>query len=185
MFEVERKYRVDELQKYLDLLREIHADDGGQQKQHDTVFLPKGTKTFKNYTVGMPIVRIRIEAKTATLTLKAGGNESFTHEIETGVEDPNAASGIIKALGMEEVLEIVKTRQLFNYQGLTISCDYVERLGAFIEIEKLVENEPDIHNALEEIDTFAADTLGVSANMLEKERYDVLIERQGRSVANI
>jgi adenylate cyclase class 2 len=178
MFEVERKYRVDELQKYLELLQEMHAEDKGQQKQHDEVFLPKGIKTFKNYTIGMPIVRIRIEDQVATLTLKAGGDESFTHEIETEVKDSDAARGIIKALGMEKVLEITKTRQLFSYQGFTIACDYVEKLGAFIEVEKLVENEADVREALEEIDAFVAHSLWLGSEMLEKERYDVLIERQ-------
>lgn len=178
MFEVERKFKVDDLEKYVDLLRKLHADNQGSQKQHDEVFLPKGTKTFKNYAVGMPIVRIRVEESVATLTLKAGGDESFTHEIETSISDPVAARGIVKALGMEKVLEIIKARQSFHYNDLTICCDYVEKLGAFIEIEKLVENESQVSSALKEIDTFASHSLELSEEMLEKERYDVLIEQQ-------
>lgn len=50
----------------------------------------------------MPIIRIRTEDDVATLTLKAGGEAHFTHEVETVVASPEATAQIITALAMHE-----------------------------------------------------------------------------------
>lgn len=50
-------------------------------------------------------------------------------------------------------------------------------LGAFIEVEKIVADESAVPEAIKAIDAFAETYLGLSADSIENERYDVLIER--------
>lgn len=125
----------------------------------------------------MPIVRIRTEDESATLTLKAGGEAHFTHEIETTVSDPEMTSRIITALSMQEVLEIIKSRTSYLHDGFTVALDRVVRLGDFVEVELLVAEESGVSEAIKAIDDFASSKLGLGVESIENERYDVLIER--------
>lgn len=177
MIEVERKYRVANVQKYITILERLGATLEARTKQHDQVFLPSGIASFRDYKKGMPIVRIRIEDEAATLTLKAGGDTHFTHESETAISDPEMARQIITALSMHEVLEIIKSRTSYRHSSLTIACDRVDHLGDFIEVELLVAKDGEVAGAIKRIDDFASSKLGLNQSAIESERYDVLIEK--------
>ena len=176
MIEVERKYRVSDLTSLMAVLDGIGATSTGSAVQHDQVFLPAEVSSFKEYKKGMPIVRVRDEDEVTALTLKAGGDATFTHEIETVVADSNATTQIISALSMHRVMEIRKSRVTYKLDELTIACDKVDGLGSFVEVELLVAGESDVARALQVIDDFAGSKLGLASDSIESRRYDVLIE---------
>lgn len=177
MIEVERKYRISDIQSYAQVIEMIDAKNLGTTRQKDQVYLPSATESFREYEKGMPIVRIRTENDAVTLTLKAGGEAHFTHEVETIVSDAEATSQIIEALSMHEVMEIDKTRTTYKCEGFTIALDRVVHLGDFIEVEILVDVESKVADAVESIDLFASQKLGLSLDSIENERYDTLLER--------
>lgn len=122
-------------------------------------------------------MRIRTEDDAVTLTLKAGGAAHFTHEVETIVSDSEATSQIIGALSIHQVMVIDKTRTTYKCEGFTIALDLVEHPGDFLEVELLVDSELDVADAVESIDFFARQQLGLSLDAVENERYDTLLER--------
>ena len=177
MIEVERKYRVSDSQSYVKILEEIDARNLGTTRQKDQVYLPSSIGSFREYEKGMPIVRIRTEDEAVTLTLKAGGETHFTHEVETIVSDAEATSQIIETLSMHQVMVIDKTRTTYRYDCFTIAIDHVVHLGDFLEVEILVDIESKVTEAVESIDLFASQKLGLSLDSVENERYDTLLER--------
>lgn len=95
-------------------------------------------------------LRIRTEQQecgetTCYITYK-GANQARTGqhrlEIETTVADPEKASQILKALGFTLVTVVQKDRTEFRKDSTTLCLDTLEGLGTYIEIEKLITEEP-------------------------------------------
>lgn len=176
MIEVERKYRISNIQDYVKSIARLDAQELGTTTQKDQVYLPSSVGSFREYTKGTPIIRIRTEDNSITLTLKAGGEAHFTREVETIVSDAKATSQIIEALSMHEVMEIDKTRTTYQCEGFTVALDRVVHLGDFLEVELLVETESEVPDAIKSIDLFAKQKLGLSTESIKNERYDTLLE---------
>jgi adenylate cyclase class 2 len=77
-------------------------------------------------------------------------------EHETEVADPEAAAGILSGLGFEPAATVEKRRELWSYDGFTVTLDRVEGLGEFVEIERAVDDEA----AIEAVRDDALDALG-------------------------
>lgn len=95
-------------------------------------------------------LRIRTERQecgetTCYITYK-GANQSHTGqsrlEIETAVAEPENASQILKALGFTLVAVVHKDRTEFRMDTTTLCLDTLKGLGTYIEIEKLIPEEP-------------------------------------------
>ncbi len=56
-------------------------------------------------------------------------------EIELSVESPDAAQGLLEALGLKPFIAYTKTRHSWRYDNCTIEIDSIPDLGNFIEIE--------------------------------------------------
>lgn len=78
---------------------------------------------------------------------------------------------------MHRVMVIDKTRTTYKCEGFTIALDHVAYLGDFLEIELLVDSESEVADAVESIDLFASQKLGLSLDAIDNERYDTLLER--------
>ena len=82
-------------------------------------------------------------------------NISMTRtELETGIEDRETGTAILKALGYLPMFEVNKLRQLYHKDSVTACVDQVENLGSFLELEIIVrdeENRPEALNKLDEI----------------------------------
>lgn len=105
-------------------------------KQHDIVY---GQAGVADNAPGSIWLRIRTENDSRSLfTLKQqhkGGLDSIEHE--TVIGDAAEMSRIIPLLGFELYSDLTKTRQKAKYNGIEICVDDVERLGVFIEAEKV------------------------------------------------
>lgn len=56
-------------------------------------------------------------------------------EIETRIDDPQSAAGILAALGFKEVLCFEKRRETWHLDQCTVELDELPHLGCFVEIE--------------------------------------------------
>jgi len=84
------------------------------------------------------VLRLRTESRGAWLTYKGPaefeGRTKVRPEQETEVSDPEAARGIIEALGYEVVRSYQKRREIWQVGGVIIALDHTP-IGDFAEFE--------------------------------------------------
>lgn len=79
----------------------------------------------------------------------------------------------LKALGFKEWVQVNKKRQYSKYQDYNICIDEVEKLGTFIEIELLVNEQNDIN--YEEQLLSVAKEIGLDINNRINSHYDTMV----------
>ncbi len=138
--EVEIKARVDELED----VREQILQRGGQSvarvRQQDTYF----DHPVRSFADSDEALRIRRTEQKAKVTYKGPRFDEETktrEEIDVGIEDAERLHEVLIMLGFEPAGQVGKTRDIFELEDLTIALDRVDRLGCFVEIEKVVEGE--------------------------------------------
>lgn len=144
MIEVEVKARADH-RKIKKLLEEIGAQAIGIEKHHDTYY----NAPHRDFAKTDEALRIRLRNGEAILTYKGKKLDSISktrNEFETPVDGENARS-ILLELGFIESGVVKKTREVFEFDDLTISLDSVEGLGEFIEVEVVADSDVDYHRA--------------------------------------
>lgn len=175
MREIEIKARVEDKQSLLTALKNKNVELSEPIKQHDVVFGIPGTQDNAPDSVWL---RIRTENDIKTIfTLKkqhAGGLDSIEHETE--VADPKELEAIILAMGYELYSDLTKTRQKAVYQDVEICVDEVDRLGVFIEAEKLTDIDADGQLVANELWQHL-ESFGVSRDSEVLDGYDVLMNR--------
>lgn len=71
-------------------------------------------------------------------------------EINSELKDVNAGLIFLKKLGWEEAFTVSKTRDSYRYNDFEICLDNVDKLGDFIEIEKMVNYPREMDKARKE-----------------------------------
>ncbi|ASI13634.1 CYTH-like superfamily phosphatase [Candidatus Mancarchaeum acidiphilum] len=103
----------------------------------------KGDKFYRRYIFDLgsnegedKFIRLRTDGNKSTITYKdrKGGTLANTEEIETGVEDFNAAAKILSA-ALPNLLYQESKRSLYNLEGVEISIDQWPKLPPLMEIE--------------------------------------------------
>ena len=90
---------------------------------------------------------------------KDGGNP-YCDEYEVKIEDPEITLQLFEQLGFTSKTEIKKYREVYTYETYEISCDYIEGLGHFIEVE-LKKQEDNPLEGLKDVESFLRNILGV------------------------
>lgn len=180
MREIEIKLKVNNL----DLLEKDLAKAGcvfsEPISQHDVVYSSKtdaenGYDSLKNSKEGHVAIRIRYEKNTTKLTLKQQrSNEMDNIEYETEVKDPKEIHGMLTVLGWKIEVEVKKTRKKGKLGKYEICLDKVERLGNFMEIEKMTDDNDDPENVRKELFE-AAKPFGFAEEDEETRGYDTQI----------
>jgi len=150
MIEVEVKAKIShpyEIIKRLNtqatFLKEIYQED---------IYFNAPDRDFK---ITDEALRIRISSEGPELTYKGPkiGNliDKTREEISININDLKKTRIILEKLGFREVDKVSKKRILFQFNDLSISVDFVEDLGEFIEIEGLVNTQNEIEIKRKEI----------------------------------
>lgn len=118
---------------------------------------------------------MRFSKNIAELNLKQQrSGEMDNLEYETEINDPEAMNKILTALGYTPAVEAKKLRRSGKLGEYAICLDEVEKLGNFIEIEKLTERDADpqkIRNEIFEV----IESLSLSRDDEETRGYDTQI----------
>ena len=178
MIEVERKYRLttDQFNEIKTRLLEIDPS-ATTLSQEDTVFL-HGISSFKEFSPGMPVVRIRTENGKSKLTYKKALNEqgdSIEHEV--GIDNADTMHSILSADDYQVVTKVTKDRLEVKDGALTYALDTVRHLGFFLEIEVMTAGEDEISNAETQIKA-AAEKFGLTDTEIETKKYDQLMKKK-------
>jgi adenylate cyclase class 2 len=152
MYEVEVKVPADH-EAVRDRLAELGADSVNEVTQEDTYY----DAPHREFAETDEALRVRREDPTegdafAELTYKGPLVEAESktrREVETVVEDDEAADDILGALGFDPAATVRKERERFALAGYTVTLDAVDGLGEFVEVETEVEGEADVESARE------------------------------------
>jgi adenylate cyclase class 2 len=153
MYEVEVKVPADH-EAVRERLEARGSDPVNEVTQVDTYY----DAPHREFTETDEALRVRRETpvegtKFAEFTYKGPLLESESktrREIETAVEDSEAAGDILSALGFDPAATVRKKRERFALEGYTVTLDAVDGLGEFVEIETEVESEAEIESTREE-----------------------------------
>lgn len=183
MREVEVKAHVRNEAELIQKLAEKGGVLGESVSQEDTVYV-KNVGSMDVFLANDHFLRIRKTPEKIIFTLKyhPGRNttaiDAMPIEHEVVVSDNKELEEMLKLLGFVPALTINKTRRTTHVGEYEICIDEVEGLGAFIEIEKLIEHESDVDSVLKDMKVFLG-MLGIMAEDIGVKRYDVqLHERQ-------
>ncbi|MEK7586712.1 MAG: class IV adenylate cyclase [Patescibacteria group bacterium] len=176
MREIEIKLKVDNFEEIEKKLKERGCILSQPISQHDVIYSQKGSKKeFEQANEGDVIIRIRHLKDSAQLNLKQQrSGEMDNLEYETEVKDPKEMHKILETLGWKPVVEVKKLRRKGKLGEYEICLDQVEKLGTFIELEKLTADDADPLEVREELFR-ELESLGLSRFDEETRGYDTQI----------
>lgn len=169
MFEVELKFRIKNKEEIISNLKNMNCKFS-KMHQCDHIYVKCGIHDF-NIPAGENVLRIRKQNGINYITLKQRLNHL---EYETKVESFDVINNIFVALGYHELVVVDKHREETKIDNFNITIDEVDRLGCFVEIERLTDNSSEIQTIQNEILNFAH-RLGLSEKDIETEKYDTMI----------
>jgi len=172
MREIEVKMRVANHDALESILAKMGCKLSAPITQHDVIYSPKKDTYWTDYSSGDIAIRIRNQDGIAIFTLKqqkTGEHDNL--EYETVVADREAMHGALEKLGWFPEVEVKKIRHKGKLGEFEICLDVVEELGAFVELEKLCDDNADPHN-IEDILLTKLEELGIPRDAQETRGYD-------------
>lgn len=144
MYEIEMKFKVQDLD--FDEMLERFNFSGTIKEQDDFIFVPTKNIYKEKTEAGDRIYRLRkektSEGEKSIITLKIqGGNQLSSREIEFEVSDSAEALEFLKNSDLVQSVNVNKKRAEFKKDGYNFCIDVVEKLGVFIELEKISDNK--------------------------------------------
>lgn len=164
MIEIESKFKIsDDITRgeLLAILKGQFIAPISSKRQIDTVFLlPE--QVGAPIVPGSKIMRVRDvlnpetgELQRSLMTLKVEGQTKLvSDEYEFAVDDGNAARQMLTALGWQEIVTVDKVRLESKTKDYTICIDEVAKLGLFIELEILTEDDANAGDIQQQMHTF-------------------------------
>lgn len=177
MREIEIKLKAPDLDTIVSKLKDLRCTISEPKTQEDRNFIHKEDKRwFEPEILGFAYPRLRIqEGKPLTFTVKKPiENEMDCIEHEIHVNDAKELSAIIEMFGYQPGVTVKKTRRTTKYGDYTITLDEVEKLGNFIEIERVIENG-DALKIQEEMFAFAKENFGLVRDDFVMKGYDIMM----------
>ncbi|KKW10085.1 MAG: Adenylyl cyclase CyaB [Parcubacteria group bacterium GW2011_GWB1_49_7] len=144
--------------------------------QHDVIYALKGSANeFSQAKEGDIIMRIRRMKDKIQLNLKQQrSNEGDNLEYETEIDDAEETSKILETLGWVPMIEVRKIRRKGKLGIYEICLDDVEKLGTYVELEKLCPDDANPEKVREELFK-ELEMLGLSRADEELRGYDTQI----------
>lgn len=140
MQEIEIKFRIDNREQLISKLESHNSHFSDPIHQKDIIFVPDLNDTANGE--GKIFVRIRKQNEKKIITLKKQSKVIMqSKEIEFGISDIDKAYDFLETIGFKEWVTVEKKRIETAYKEFNICIDHVKRLGDFIEIEILSEEE--------------------------------------------
>jgi len=177
MREIEIKLKVENFEELEKKLTEAGYIFSGPISQHDTVYTYNNSVSFQEAKEGHIAIRIRHEDDKFELNLKQQRSSQLDNlEYETEVKDANEIHQMLLVLGWKPETEVKKIRKKAKMGEYEICLDRVEKLGDYIELEKMTDenaNPEEIRKELfEKLIPF-----GLSEKDEETKGYDILIHQ--------
>lgn len=172
MREIELKFRVKDLENLIDKLKSLGCEIGEVISQNDTIYVTDLNNVES--TEGSIWLRVRKENEKTELNFKKqSARIQESQEIEFGVDSYEKANQFLEVLGYQKWVVVNKKRRYSKYLEYNLCIDVVERLGSFLEIELLVE-ENDTKDYIPEL-LEVAKKFQLFENDIVNSHYDTMI----------
>lgn len=184
MREIEVKMRVDDVSSLEQKLKNKGCVLSAPINQHDIIYSRGGTSEWESAEEGDIVIRIRRQGDKAEFNLKQQKSSELDNlEYESQVANPEAIHHILLLLGWTPQVEVKKIRKKGKLGEYEICLDEVERLGSFVELEKLTDDNADPAKVQEEL-LQIVESFDISRTDLEVRGYDTLMYLQEKSGRN-
>jgi adenylate cyclase, class 2 len=172
MREIEVKARLQNKELFLQKAAEKGITFGDPIVQEDTTYETEIPKDDPRWN----IFRIRKQGDKLILTMKykASSRSRDNHERETTIADADQVAGMLERVGYTYGIQIRKSRQIAHYNDLELCLDEIDKLGSFVEVEKLTSEEADVDAIQAELWNLLLE-LGVSSEDRTHKGYDILM----------
>ncbi len=176
MKEVEIKIQINNVEEVVKNLQNQGCEFSSPIIQRDVVYIPVSEPTVP-VPAGTNVLRIRHQGDKTIFTLKRSdvGNHLSKLEHELEISNAEQMAEIIKLLGFKMIADTTKTRRKCKINGFEICVDQVEKLGDFLEIEKMTDEDPAL--AQQEMMEFLS-KLNIDTSQRMDVGYDVLWVRK-------
>jgi adenylate cyclase class 2 len=172
-YEVEATYRVGDVDGLIAALARRQVVLSEPLGQDDQAYAPAGW-SYGMSKIGVPFARLRTERGRHLFTVKKPiDNEMACLEHQCEVSDRDAMHGALVAMGWVPTVQIRKWRRTGNWDGVTVCVDVVDRLGPFLEVERVVSAAVSGEQVQAELDALVR-SLGVPVERVT-DTYDSLI----------
>lgn len=172
MREIELKFKADNIDEIISFLNTNNCEISQPIYQNDTIYVQNLNNVESKE--GSAYLRVRKTNQKVELNYKRQSAKKMeSEEIEFEVSSYQMANEFLKAIGFKEWVQVNKVRKYSKYQEYNICIDEVERLGIFVEIELLVneQNDIDYESKLLEI----AKEMKIDTNNRINSHYDTMI----------
>jgi len=136
--EIEAKLKVDRCDEIEQRLKRLGAEFVGEHLQSDHHY-DDARGTLRKSDKALRIRCQRLGQQTSFFMTCKGPKEQSNFkkrtEFEFELTDVQAARGLLKTLGYEQVMVVEKTRRLWRLNDCEIALDRLPLLGEFVEIE--------------------------------------------------
>ena len=148
MIEVEVKARASNTDAVRKRLDRIGARFIRKERQEDRIFGHDMFLDAKNMVFeGGIVARIRAARDKKTLEFKEVLRREGGLEIASELKEIDMGIRLLRKLGFRESFSVSKIRESYAYNDFSIFIDNVNRLGDFIEIEKMVSSPAEAEKA--------------------------------------
>jgi adenylate cyclase class 2 len=180
MREIEVKLKAKNFEEIERKLKERGCVLSEPISQHDVIYsLKSSMKEFESAKEGDVIIRIRHLKDKAQLNLKQQRSSEMDNlEYETEISDALETHKILETLGWHPVVEVKKLRRKGKLGEYEICLDQVEKLGTFVELEKMTSDDANLEEVKEGLFK-ELESLGLFREDEETRGYDTQIYKLG------
>lgn len=158
MFEVEQKYRVDDVSDLQSRLKRMQAVAGDLQRHSDTYYnhpsrdFAQTGEAFRVRRIGgIPLITY----KGAKLTGAMKARREMEWRLDPGDPDGSQTEELLQVLGFRRVACVQKERQIYQigeqFPEISVVIDRVDPIGVFAELEQIVADQSQIDSARAQI----------------------------------
>lgn len=174
MKEIEIKAYLKNEAQVIRKLEELGCSLSQPIRQVDTVYTRIPANTLEEYLTNDHFVRIRekSDGKFIFTVKRPLSKEVLTKaEHETGIVNNKELEKALFLMGYQVASKVIKIRKTAHYKDIEICIDEVEKLGAFIEVEKM--SDENVDKVRQELHEFLF-SLSVSTDDEVRKGYDIL-----------
>ena len=178
--EVEAKFPLYNMEYVIENIKKLNLDEVVRtQIQIDSYYTP-AHRNFLESDIISEWLRIRETDQGCSLNFKqwlaiGAVIQNQCNEYETQITDSFALKSIVSALDFKQIIVVNKTRNSWIYDKVEISIDYVEELGAFIELEAVNKVEESEIENMNNYFNYILEMLGAKVGERDRRGYPYLL----------
>ncbi|MEQ8305899.1 MAG: class IV adenylate cyclase [Hoeflea sp.] len=169
-YEVERKFRVDALERVREELaaRGAAAFTLGNRETDIFLDMPDGRLAG---TEQQQVLRVMQPSGRVLWICKGPGADRC---VAMDLDNPDKALEMLTALGFEETGRLTKARDIYFIDDYHVTLDHLEGLGSFVEVAVMTDDADSLADWTERVEAFAFE-LGLDAASIENRSYRTML----------